>query len=132
MRDVQTFYRRYIGGHDSLQYESVFAKAGLVLSRAVVTVPFVGVSTGTTPAGALQVQMVTPGSSAEAAGVEPGDVLTAIGDVPVTADADWGTTFRNRYRGKSGQPLTIPGQRRGPSLHLNRVGPRRTNPHAMA
>ncbi len=127
MPDVQTFYRRYIDGRDSLPYESVFAKAGLVLSRSVVTVPFVGVSTGTTPAGALQVQMVTPGSSAEAAGVEPGDVLTAIGDVPITADADWGTTFRNRYRGKSGQPLTITVQRAGRSLTLNSVVRERTN-----
>ncbi|HEV8511496.1 MAG TPA: hypothetical protein VGQ48_13675, partial [Gemmatimonadales bacterium] len=64
MPDVDTFYRRYIDGRDSLPYEVVFAKAGIVFSRQVVTVPFVGVSTGATPSGQLLVQSVTPGSAA--------------------------------------------------------------------
>src|SRR5436190_22489402 len=51
MPAVDSFYRRYIDGRDSLPYEAVFAKAGLVLSRQVVTTPFVGVSTGPPPAG---------------------------------------------------------------------------------
>ena len=65
MPAVDSFYRRYIDGRDSLPYEAVFAKAGLVLSRQVVTTPFVGVSTGPTPAGGLMVQAVSPGSAAE-------------------------------------------------------------------
>src|SRR5438874_8793198 len=73
MPDVDTFYRRYIDGRDSLPYETVFAKAGLALNRSGI--PFVGVSTGPITAAGVQVQSVSQGSAAEAAGVQPGDVL---------------------------------------------------------
>src|SRR5467141_280665 len=116
---VDTFYRRYIDGRDSLPYETVFAKAGLAFHRQVVTSPFVGVSTGTTPTGGMVVQQVSPNSSAETAGVQPGDLLTNIGGIPVTPDRDWGGDFRTRYRGKAGQPLTITVQRSGRTLTLN-------------
>jgi predicted metalloprotease with PDZ domain len=118
MPDVDTFYRRYIDGRDSLPYETVFAKAGLVFHREVVTNPFVGVTANPAPSGGMIVQAVTPGSSAEVAGVQPGDVLTNIGGIPVTADQDWGGPFRVRYRGKAGQPLTITVQRAGRTLTL--------------
>jgi predicted metalloprotease with PDZ domain len=119
MPDMDTFYRRYIDGRDSLPYEMVFAKAGLAFHRQVVTSPFVGVSTGTTPTGGMVVQQVSPNSSAETAGVQPGDLLTNIGGIPVTPDRDWGGDFRTRYRGKAGQPLTITVQRSGRTLTLN-------------
>ncbi len=119
MRDVDAFYHRYIDGRDSLPYETVFAKAGLVFHREVVTNPFVGVSANPAPSGGVVVQAVTPGSSADVAGVQPGDVLTNIGGIPVTADQDWGGPFRARYRGKAGQPLTITVQRAGRTLTLN-------------
>lgn len=127
MPDVDTFYRRYVDGRDSLPYQPVFAKAGLVFSRQVVTVPFVGVTSGTTPSGALQVQSVTPSSSADAAGVEPGDLLVSVGDVRVSAEQDWAATYRTRYRGKAGQPLTITVQRGGRSVTLNTTVQERTN-----
>ena len=119
MPDVDAFYRRYIDGRDSLPYETVFAKAGLVFHREVVTNPFVGVSANPAPSGGMVVQAVTPGSSADVAGVQPGDVLTNIGGIPVTADQDWGGPVRARYRGKAGQPLTITVQRAGRTLTLN-------------
>lgn len=131
MPDVDTFYRRYIDGRDSLPYEIVFAKAGIVFSRQVVTVPFVGVSTGVTPSGQLLVQSVTPGSAAAEAGVEPGDVLTNIGDVAVSPDQDWAAVFRTRYRGKAGQPLTITVQRSGRAMTLNTTVRERTNARVM-
>ncbi|HWC73809.1 MAG TPA: PDZ domain-containing protein, partial [Gemmatimonadales bacterium] len=127
MPDVDGFYRRYIDGRDSLPYETVFAKAGLALNRAVTSVPFLGVSSGATPAGELQVQMVTPGSAADAAGVQPGDILKAVGDVEITASQDWATNFRSRYRGKSGQPLTITVQRNGRMMTLNTTVRERTS-----
>jgi len=119
MPDADTFYRRYIDGRDSLPYETVFEKAGLAFHRQIVTSPFVGLSTGTTPTGGIVVQQVSPNSSAEAAGVQPGDLLTNIGGVPVTPDHDWGGDYRTRYRGKAGQPLTITVQRSGRTLTLN-------------
>src|SRR6266699_3278883 len=119
MPDVDAFYHRYIDGRDSLPYETVFAKAGLVFHREVVTNPFVGVSANPAPSGGVVVQAVTPGSSADVAGVQPGDVLTNIGGIAVTADQDWGGPFRARYRGKAGQPLTITVQRARRTLTLN-------------
>src|SRR5467141_4978032 len=127
MPDVDGFYRRYVDGRDSLPYETVFAKAGIVFNRQVATLPFVGVSSGTTPSGELMVQSVTPGSSAATAGVEPGDVLKSIGDIAVRADGDWGTAFRTRYHGKAGQPLTITVQRAGRTITLNTTVHERTN-----
>ena len=127
MPDVDGFYRRYVDGRDSLPYDTVFAKAGIVFNRQVVTLPFIGVSTQPTPSGGLLVQSVTPGSSAATAGVEPGDVLTNIGDIAVTADADWGTAFRTRYRGRAGQPLTLTVQRAGRTLALITTVRERTN-----
>jgi S1-C subfamily serine protease len=127
MPDVDAFYRRYVDGRDSLPYESVFAKAGIVVNKQVVTVPFIGVSTQATPSGALQVQAVTPGSAAEAAGIQPGDLLASIGDVTVSSNQDWGTTFRSRYRGKTGQPLALTVQRAGRTLTLNTTVRERTS-----
>jgi predicted metalloprotease with PDZ domain len=129
MPDVDTFYRRYIDGRDSLPYATIFPKAGLVLNRTSAAVPFLGVSTGNAAGGALEVQSVTPGSAAEAAGVQQGDVLTAVGDVPVTAEQDWATAFRTRYRGRAGQPLTISVQRGGRSVTLTTVVRERTSTH---
>src|SRR2546425_4229490 len=124
MPEVDTFYRRYIDGRDSLPYEAVFAKAGLTLRREVA--PLIGVSARPTPDGEVTVQSVAPGGAAEAAGVQPGDQLTGIGDVRVTADQNWAAAFRSRYRGRAGQPLTIAVRRAGQSMTLNatvREGP---------
>src|SRR6267142_354828 len=117
MPDVDTFYRRYVDGRDPLPYDSVFAKAGLRLRREVG--PLLGVSTNPNADGEVQVAIVVPGSAAEAAGVQAGDVLTAVGDIRVTTDQNWAGAFRSRYRGKAGQPLPIAVRRAGQSLTLN-------------
>src|SRR5437773_4400291 len=117
MPDVDAFYRRYVDGRDSLPYETIFAKAGLVFHRQVVTSPFVGISANPSPSG-MVVQQVSPKSSAEPARAQPGDVLTNVGGIPVTVDQDWGGAFRTRFRGKAGQPLTILVQRDGRALTL--------------
>jgi predicted metalloprotease with PDZ domain len=119
MPDVDDFYRRYVDGRDSLPYERIFAKGGVSLTRQMVTMPFVGVSTGNTESGDLQVQALTPGSAAEAAGVQPGDILLRIGNVPVNNSHDWGAAYRTEYAGKAGQPITITVQRNGRTLTLN-------------
>ncbi len=126
MPDVDGFYRRYIDGRDSLPYEQMFAKAGLVFRRNPVTSLFLGVSAGPSPSGGVLVQAVTPGSAADEAGVEPGDVLTRIGDIPISATQDWGAAFRSRYQGKVGQPLTITVQRAGSTVTLNTAVRERT------
>ena len=75
----------------------------------------------------LDVQSVTPGSAAEAAGVQPGDVLVSVGDIPVSSDQDWASAFRSRYRGRAGQPLAITVRRGGEAFTHNTVGRERTS-----
>jgi len=104
----------------------VFAKAGLVFRRNPVSALFLGISAAPSPSGGVLIQAVTPGSAAAEAGIEPGDVLTRIGDIPVSASQDWGTAFRSRYQGKVGQPLAITVQRAGSTLTLNTTVRERT------
>ncbi|MFN2571007.1 MAG: M61 family metallopeptidase [Gemmatimonadales bacterium] len=111
MPDVNGFYARYVDGRDSLPYASVFPKAGIALNRQSVTVPFLGAATGPLEGRALQVVSVTPGSAADSAGVEPGDLLLRVGNIPVTPENDWAAAYRTEYRGKAGQPLAINVQR---------------------
>jgi predicted metalloprotease with PDZ domain len=129
MPDVDTFYQRYINGRDSLPYEAVFAKAGISVAQTTVSVPFLGIATGVGSGGALEVQSVTPGSAAEAAGVQVGDVPVSVGDIPVSADQDWASAFRSRYRGRAGQPLGITVRRGGQVVTLNTVIRERSNAH---
>ena len=129
MPDVDTFYQRYINGRDSLPYEAVFAKAGISVAQTKVSVPFLGIATGVGSGGALEVQSVTPGSAAEAAGVQVGDVPVSVGDIPVSADQDWASAFRARYRGRAGQPLGITVRRDGQVVTLNTVVRERASAH---
>src|SRR5438034_11762465 len=69
--------------------------------------------------GKLVVQGVVPGSAAEAAGLEPGDVLLKVGEIETRPDEDWGVKFRDRYRGQAGAPLVIGVTRAGRALSLS-------------
>jgi len=107
MPDVEAFYQRYVNGRDSLPYTPVFAKAGIAFGRQVTTTPFMGVSTAVSPHGQIIVQTVSPGSAAAEAGVQPGDVLSKVGEIAVTVDQDWAGAFRVRYKGQAGAALTL-------------------------
>ncbi|OLC08437.1 MAG: hypothetical protein AUH42_01435 [Gemmatimonadetes bacterium 13_1_40CM_70_11] len=107
MPDVDGFYQRYINGRDSLPYAAVFTKAGIAFGRQVTTTAFMGVSTAVSPHGQIIVQTVSPGSAAAEAGVQPGDVLSKVGEIAVTVDQDWAGAFRTRYKGQTGAPLTV-------------------------
>ncbi len=107
MPDVDGFYQRYINGREPLPYESVFPKAAIAVARETISNPFLGVNAQPGDAGKLVVQGVVPGSAAEAAGLEPGDVLLQVGEIETRPDEDWGVKFRDRYRGQSGAPLAI-------------------------
>jgi predicted metalloprotease with PDZ domain len=119
MPNGDAFYQRYINGRDSLPYAAVFEKAGIAFTRQDASVAFVGVSSAVLPGGATYVRDVTPGSAAAEAGIEPGDVLIKIGDVPVSVDQDWAATFREHYTGKAGAPLALIVHRAGQTLTLN-------------
>ena len=107
MPDVDTFYHRYVNGRDPLPYETVFPKAGIDVTRQSTSVPFLGVTAPLSDHGQWVVEVVEPGSAAEAAGVVPGDALQQIGDIVLKADEDWSVAFRSRYRGQAGAALPI-------------------------
>ena len=116
MPDVGGFHARYINGRDSLPYGAVFPKAGLDYQVRHITNPVLGIQTG----GDFSVLTgVVPGSAAGDAGLLPGDTLVGIGDIPVTATADFGPTFRDHYRGKAGAPLDVLVHRGGTELVLH-------------
>jgi predicted metalloprotease with PDZ domain len=116
MPDVGGFYQRYINGRDPLPYEQFLPKAGIAVDRRTTSAPFLGVQMAQ-PANV--VAGVVPGGAAEAAGVRPGDTLISVGVVRVVPDGDFGPEFRDHYRGKAGQPLSIAVRRDGQVLTLH-------------
>jgi predicted metalloprotease with PDZ domain len=119
MTDVDAFYQRYINGREPLPYEAIFPRAGIAVVRQTISNPFLGLNAQPDDHGKLVVQGVVPGSAAEAAGLEPGDVLVKIGEVETRPDEDWAVKFRQRYRGQAGAPLAIAVQRGGQPVTLS-------------
>jgi predicted metalloprotease with PDZ domain len=111
--DPDGFYARYINGREPLPYDSILPRAGIVVTRHSESTPVLGVSSGLTADGQVEVQSVASGSAAAEAGVAPGDVLVQIGDVTIRGDQDWGQAFRDRFKGQNGQAMTITVRRGG-------------------
>jgi putative serine protease PepD len=53
-----------------------------------VSHPYLGVSIGNAPNGGAQIQTVVPGSPADKAGLEVGDVVSKVGDQPIRGSED--------------------------------------------
>src|SRR5438105_1250700 len=94
MSDVDGFYQRYINGREPLPYESVFAKAGIAVTRKTSSVPFLGVNAQPGEQGKLVVRDIVPGSAAEAAGLALGDEPLKVGDLETRPDGHWASGFR--------------------------------------
>ena len=116
--EVREFYDGYVDGRDPLPYAEVLAKIGLAYRVEVTTPPFLGIGSDVGPSGEIVIVDITPGSAAEAAGIQVGDVLLAIGEVQVVPDADWSAAFRERYAGAEGAPLPILVRRDGAEVTL--------------
>jgi predicted metalloprotease with PDZ domain len=89
------FYARYIDGRDPFPYDAVLPLAGLRLLRDTLNEPRVGIGTIQDSAGVHVTQIVT-GSSAEAAGVQVGDLLLTVGGFNA-GDPTWAEQFRGKY-----------------------------------
>jgi len=126
MPNAEDFYARYIRGREPLPYETILPAAGFAVLRLTTTVPFLGVTAPLSDQGRWVVQEIEPGSSAEAAGVQPGDVLVQVGDVTPRSDMDWTVEFRQRYVGKAGAPLTLVVERGGSQVSLTTTVQERT------
>ena len=103
------FDAKYIDGRDPYPWKSLLPLAGLRATIDTVRTPTLGVSAENDSAG-VRVARVAPGSSADEAGVQPGDYLLSVAGVPVTDPS-----FLNRLREKVGLHNGTP-----VSFHLQR------------
>ncbi|HEU4700067.1 MAG TPA: PDZ domain-containing protein [Gemmatimonadales bacterium] len=119
--DLAEFQRRYVDGRDPYPFARLLPLAGLRIEADSSRVARVGIQTAFDSAGA-RVTGVVPGGMAEAAGVQPGDLLVSLGDVRVGTDQDFGAAYRQRYGTqpegtafpigvrRGAQTLTLPGK----------------------
>jgi predicted metalloprotease with PDZ domain len=111
------FYSRYIDGRDPFPYGTVLPLAGLRLQRDTINEPRVGIGTVQDSSG-VHVTQVVPLSSADAAGVQPGDLLLAVGGISA-GDPTWSEQFRTKYaRAPQGSPIPILVSREGKQMTL--------------
>ncbi len=80
------FNARYIDGRDPYPWQTVLPLAALELRSDSTRVPVLGVTMSQEDNGS-RVTGVAPGSTAELAGVQPGDDLVSVGDIPGSAAA---------------------------------------------
>jgi predicted metalloprotease with PDZ domain len=101
---VDEFYRRYIRGREALPYDSVLPGGGIAVEWHEERIPMVGVGAEKPEQGGVLVSEVTPGSFADAVGLQPGDVLLRVGDV-ATSNPVWPLIFRTRYAAAEGRAI---------------------------
>jgi predicted metalloprotease with PDZ domain len=80
------FFRKYVAGTDEIPYDKFFSAAGLELKverRASPDLGFWTTGHGLGSSAQVLVSQVTPGSTAEVAGLKPGDALLALNDLPL-------------------------------------------------
>jgi putative serine protease PepD len=64
------------------------AVTGQLASGGKVSHPFLGVSVSDATSGGAQIQTVEAGGPADKAGIKAGDVVTKVGDRPITGSED--------------------------------------------
>ena len=117
-RSFTEFNDKYIDGREPLPWADILPRAGLRLASDTVREPRVGIGTGQDTSGAIVVQMVQPGSVAEAAGVKVGDQLLALGNIEIM-DPSFGEAFRSRFGKSEGDSLAIKVRRGADTLTLH-------------
>jgi predicted metalloprotease with PDZ domain len=106
------FSTRYIDGREGYPWDAMLPLAGMRLARDTVNEPRVGIATVQDSSG-VHVTEVVPGSAAEGAGVQPGDLLLSVGGISAD-DPTWSAKFRAKYaRLPDGSPVPILVRRNG-------------------
>jgi predicted metalloprotease with PDZ domain len=98
------FNAKYVDGRDVYAWNDWLAKAGLRLHSDTLHEPRLGVRFQADSSGLLVV-IVDPGSTATAAGIRPGDMVTMIDGISV-ANPAW-EAWRDKYAKQEGAPITI-------------------------
>jgi predicted metalloprotease with PDZ domain len=113
--DFGDFFARYVSGTEEIPWNAFFAHAGLVLEEKKGTPrPYIGLTTGSSvpgfgffnqgqtplPQGQIAITNVAPGSPAEVAGLDVGDVLVAMDGDRVDA-ASFNDRFGEKKTGSS-------------------------------
>ncbi|HLH64222.1 MAG TPA: trypsin-like peptidase domain-containing protein [Solirubrobacteraceae bacterium] len=89
--------------------------ANEIIAGRKVQHAYVGVELDNTLAGGARIHSVSPGTPATAAGLEPGDLITAVDGTPVTSTDSFIETIDNY---NPGQTVTLTVRRSGQTLHL--------------
>ncbi len=95
-RKFDDFNSRFVDGREPFPWDSILPLAGLRLAVDSVRLPRLGLNTNVDSAGA-HVLDVVPGGAAAEAGVEAGDIILRLGDIPAT-----GPELFDRFRAQYG------------------------------
>jgi predicted metalloprotease with PDZ domain len=110
-RSFTDFNARYVDGREPFPWSTVLPLAGLRLNVDSIREPWIGVSTNV-DSGGVMVMEVEPDGAARSAGVEVGDYLLRIGEIPVS-DPDFGARYRARYARSDGESVPLVVRRGG-------------------
>jgi len=111
------FNARYIDGRDPYPWQSVLPLAGMQLITDSIRLPLLGVTMSQEDNGS-RVTAVAPGSTAAQAGVQPGDDLVSVGDIPGSVPA-LAEHLREKYGSAKNEtiiPITVMRQGKQSSL----------------
>jgi predicted metalloprotease with PDZ domain len=94
------FYRKYIIGHQAIDYASLLAKAGYELKKANEGKPAMGINTRVNEQGKFIIASnTTKGTAAYEAGLDINDELIKLGDIPVKTTNDLTSYLQNKKPG---------------------------------
>ena len=115
-RQFNGFDARYVDGRDPFPWDSILPLAGLRSRTDTIREPRLGINTTGDSAGIKVTEVVPEGAGAEA-GLQAGDVLLALGEVPIDADSAF-PRFRRVYASRGGEALPIRIRREGKDMTL--------------
>jgi predicted metalloprotease with PDZ domain len=110
------FDARYVDGREPYPWQTVLPLAALQLLSDSVRIPVLGVTMGQDDNG-MRVTAVAPGSTAEQAGVQAGDDLVSVGDIPGDAPS-LAQHLRAKYGGAKSAMIPITVIRAGKQMSL--------------